>query len=401
VAGAAAAQTLTNSSLTDKYFFRHLMIGSDAKGNITDTRSLLGAITFDGNGGFTFAGQQNIGTAAAAPLTGSGKYSVDPAGIVTMDNPQRATLTLNARFSAEAVIGSSTENTANVFDLFVAIPAPAPASSASLSGGYWTAGLELPGASISNARSSFFLLNAGGGSFANVSVNGHTRATKSGAPYSEIVSGAKYQLNGDGTGTANFPSSTLVSDNKTLYISKDGSMILGGSTAAGAHDLLVGVKQVPGQLTAANWTGTFWSAGLRIDGANLTAFSGSAYADGVGSLLLTRRIHAIGATASNGAIDFSGVNSYNVAADGSGGALLDRAAIGAGGTAFVNAEMAITEPSVYELYLGAQVPAIKGSGVYLNPKGVVNTAKRRPPRSRHRWAASRSPSTTRPPRFIS
>jgi uncharacterized protein (TIGR03437 family) len=375
MAGAAAAQTLTTGSLTGKYFFRHLMVLSDASGNVTDTRSLLGAVTFDGSGSFTFTGQQNVGKSAAAALTGSGTYSVDPAGFVSMTNPQSSTFTLNARFSSEAVAGSSTESTNNTFDIFIAIPAPASGvSNASLSGGYWMAGLELPGAAIANARTSFFLLNANAGAFGSVSVNGHTPGTNSGAPYAETIAGAKYQLNGDGTGTANFPGSTLVADNKTIYVSKDGNMILGGSTAAGAHDLLVGVKQIPGQLTAANWKGSFWSAGLRIDGTSLTAFSGSTYADGVSTLLLTRRIHAIGATASNGAIDFTGVNPYNLASDGSGGALLDRAAIGAGGAAFVNAEMAITEPTVYELYVGVQLPALAGSGVFLNPQRLANTA---------------------------
>lgn len=379
LSAAAAAQTLSNSSLTGKYYFRHVMIGSDASGNITDTRSALGAVTFDGNGGFTFTGQQNIGAAAAATLTGSGKYSVDQAGVATMDNPQRGGLALNARLSGEALVGSSTENTSNVFDLFIAIPAPAGGAAASLAGGYWAAGLELPGASAANARSSFFLLNASAGSFGAVSVNGHTPGTNKGAPYGESIAGAKYQLNADGSGTANFPGSTLVADNKTIYVSRDGNVILGGSTAAGAHDLLVAVKQTPGQLTAANWKGDFWSAGLRIDGKNLTAFSGSTYADGVSTLLLTRRIHAIGATAANGAIDFSGVNPYNVASDGSGGALLDRAAIGGGGSAFVTAGMAITEPTVFELYFGAQLPALSGSGVFLDPRGVVNTASFAPP----------------------
>src|SRR5579862_8474771 len=125
ISASAAAQTLTTGSLTGKYFFRHLMVVSDANGNVTDTRSLLGTVTFDGNGGFTFTGQQNVAKLAAAALTGSGTYSVDPAGFVSMTNPQRSTLTLNARFSAEAVVGSSTESTDNVYDIFIAIPAPA------------------------------------------------------------------------------------------------------------------------------------------------------------------------------------------------------------------------------------------------------------------------------------
>src|SRR5229473_4211885 len=115
--GGASAQILDNRTLTGKYYFRQLFVTSDGSGNVTETRSLLGAITFDGNGGYTFTGQQNVGSAAAAALSGFGTYTVSSAGLVNMPNPMRSSLSLNARYSAEAVVGSSTENTSNVFDL--------------------------------------------------------------------------------------------------------------------------------------------------------------------------------------------------------------------------------------------------------------------------------------------
>ena len=40
--------------------------------------------------------------------------------------------------------------------------------------------------------------------------------------------------------------------------------MLGGSTAAGGHDILIGVKAVSGA-TNATWNATFWGAGLRVD----------------------------------------------------------------------------------------------------------------------------------------
>src|SRR5436189_1718813 len=98
LAGAAMAQTLSNSALTGKYYFRHLSLSTDTAENITDMRSLSGSITFNGAGSYSFAGEQTLGTAALAPLNGSGTYSVSPDGALTLTNPQRPSQNINARF---------------------------------------------------------------------------------------------------------------------------------------------------------------------------------------------------------------------------------------------------------------------------------------------------------------
>src|SRR5215469_2863120 len=116
------AQTLSNGSLKGNYFFRYVSILAASSGSISDPRSLQGTMTFDGAGNYTFTGQQVTGTAAAAAATGKGSYSVDPAGNVAMTNPIRMGDQVNARLSAEALIGSGTETTDSTFDLLVAVP---------------------------------------------------------------------------------------------------------------------------------------------------------------------------------------------------------------------------------------------------------------------------------------
>ncbi len=101
-----------------------------------------------------------IGAASAVSATGAGAYSVDPAGVVTMDSPLRAGDKVNARLSAEALIGSGTETTDNTFDMLVAIPAPT--SAAALAGPYWVVTLEFPGGSVANARNTIFSMNSAG-----------------------------------------------------------------------------------------------------------------------------------------------------------------------------------------------------------------------------------------------
>ena len=50
LAGPFFAQTLGNQTLTGKYYFRHVSLGTDgvSPSNLTDARSLIGTITFDG-----------------------------------------------------------------------------------------------------------------------------------------------------------------------------------------------------------------------------------------------------------------------------------------------------------------------------------------------------------------
>src|ERR1039458_8315595 len=70
------AQTLNNQSLSGKYYFRHVSLGTDGvnPGGLPDPRTLMGAITFDGAGGYTYIGQQLSGINAAVSQTGKGVY---------------------------------------------------------------------------------------------------------------------------------------------------------------------------------------------------------------------------------------------------------------------------------------------------------------------------------------
>lgn len=373
-----SAQTLTNQALNGKYFFRHVSLGTDgvSSSNLTDPRSLLGTITFDGSGHYSFTGQQVIGNNAPASATGSGMYSVDPGGFVSLDSTLRTGAKINARYGPEALIGSATETTDNTFDLFVAIPAPS--GTASLSGPYWAVTLEFPGGTAANARNTQFSLNtAAGGRLADFSVTGHAANISQGLPQTQQVTGATYTLNADGTGTASFGSAAttqLISGSKNIYLSADGNVLIGGSPTAGSHDFLIAVKAVSGA-TNATWNNTFWGAGLRVDSSAVYGYSGSMAARGTGKATWTKREKAMGA----GAFDFTGINGYALNADGSGTMELAQVGLGAGGKAFVGSSINQNDTAAYEIFLGLQVPSLSGTGVFLNPLGVVNAASSAPP----------------------
>ena len=371
------AQTLNNQNLSGRYYFRHISLGTDGvnPGSLTDARTLMGSITFDGSGGYTYIGQLLSGTNAAVSQTGSGKYAVDAGGFVSLDSPLRSGAKVNARFANEAVVGSSTESTDNTYDLFVAIPAPS--GGAVFAGPYNCMSLEFPGGAAANMRSTQFPLNqSAAGNLHDFSVYGHAAGIALGVPLTQQVTGATYTMGADGlggitVGTVN--NAQLLSGTRTLYLSASGNIVLGGSAAAGGHDIVIGVKALSGA-TNATWNATFWGAGLRVDPGAVSGYSGALAARGQGKLTWTKRFKALGA----GVFDYTGVNSYSLGADGTGTVDLTQVAVGAAGNAFAGAAISSTDPGAYEIYFGAQTPALAGTGVFLNPLGVVNAASSAP-----------------------
>ncbi len=375
-AALAPAQTLGNASLNGKFYFRQVSLGTDATGSITDPRSILGTVTFDGAGRFSFTGQQVTGGAAPASQTGSGAYAVDAAGNVQMDSPLRSGDKENARLSGGVVTGSSTESADNTFDLFLAVQAPSGAPA--FSGSYWAATLEFPGGDAANARNTLFNLATGAsGTLADMAVSGHAANLNSGAPATQQVTGGSYVINGDGSGTLSLgpaSNSALLSGSRTIYVSADGNVVIGGSLTAGAHDFLIGVKGMTG-VTNASWSANYWAAGLRFnagEAAPADSFAGSAAATGAGNLTWYKRLKSL----NQANLDFTTVNGYSLKADGSGTlpSALMQAALGGGGSLFLLSSIDANDPGAFEVNFGVRMPAVSGTGVFLNPQGVVNAA---------------------------
>jgi uncharacterized protein (TIGR03437 family) len=363
-----------NSLLSGNYFVRQVFLGTDGSGNLTDPRSAMGTIVFDGAGSYSFFGQlmQNN---TLVPQTASGSYHVDEAGIVSVDSLVRGGDKVNARFGSEAVVGSTTETAGSGYDIFVAIPAPSsPTSNSSLNGAYWTATLDFPGGSFANARNALFSLNAvGDGTIQTIRSNGHSANVSSGQLLSEQVSGATYSMTTNGSGSLNLgTASNVLSGAKTIYVSQDGNVLLGGTS--NSYDILIGVKAPSGTTSNANWSGAYWTAGLRKNATTVNGFAGSAVAGGSGSLYWTRRLKITG----SGNVDFTEVDPYSLAADGSGTAGMAQVALGSGGNVFLGSSVNSNDASGYEIYFGVRMPATAGTGLYVNPQGVQNVASYAP-----------------------
>ena len=217
------------------------------------------------------------------------------------------------------------------------------------------------------------------GNLVAFSVLGHAAGLSQGRPLTQQVTGATYTMGADGVGSLSVGAASnaqLLSGNRTIYLSASGNILLGGSSAAGGHDIVIGVKPLSGA-TNATWNSPnpFWGAGLRVDFSAVSGYSGSLAARGQGKLTWSKRFKALGA----GAFDFTGINSYSLTADGTGTVDLTRIALGAGGKAFAGAAINPTDSGAYEIYFGVQSPTVTGTGVFLSPLGVVNAASSAPP----------------------
>jgi uncharacterized protein (TIGR03437 family) len=377
----AAAQVATNISLTGPYYFRQVLLITDGSANVIETRSGAGTLNFDGNGRFTVSGQQLIDAAAPAALTGSGTYSVKPGGFTTLSNPLRAGATVNARLGTGALVGSSTEAGPTVFDLFFAIPVPTtPVSLSTLNGPYWISSLEFPSGGTANIRNTNFKLTANGaGGFAETTVTGQARnlgnvlSTQTVSPMTYLVSA--------NSGTLSFPLAAgqtaltqLISGTKDIYLSQDGSYFIGGSTAAGGHGMVVGVKAFPSGATNTSWNGFFYSAGMRFDAdrSRLAAVSAGVNVTSSGAVWARRTRQ------SDGLFDAAVLLTYALGPDGSGTYQSTTGHVDLASTGQTFATSGVDIPNSnnygYELYFGARMPAQSGTGVFLDPQLVLNAA---------------------------
>jgi uncharacterized protein (TIGR03437 family) len=390
VVGGLQAQVPTNASLNGKYWFRYVQITTDSSGNLSQAMSLLGSATFNGAGTFNYSASQTAGPSIVAQVTGSGTYSVTSNGFVTLTQPQ-GTLAMNGRLGATMLLASTTEGQTNTCDLLVAIPAPAsPLSNGILNATYQIGTVEFPAASTANARSTQFNVAANGaGSLGSPTVAGHANNLGGSAAFSSITN-ATYTVNPDGSGTMVFPlasgaaaANQLISGTKNIYVSADGNYIIGGSTAAGGHDILFGISALTSTTIDNTYlSGLFFTGGLAWvsgTGGGFDSYAGSANSGGAGTVLFHQRYHAPGA---GNTFDFTGSQIYSLLPDGTGGYGLDRIAVGAGGMnpglAWMAAGTGIASATNYELNIAGVAPGFSGGATFISPAGVVNAASLAP-----------------------
>lgn len=371
------AQVLDNGFLTGRYGFRQLLLSTNTSGQPIEARSMVGIISFDGRGSFSFQGTRNVGNNLSATFTGGGSYSVSPAGITTMSSPLDLNSLLNLRLANQLLLGSTTDSAGNTFDLFVAVPLPSsPSSNATLSGNYVGVSLEIPNGIFFNVKNAFFRMTANGqGSFGLANTTGQT-SQQGRRVLTQSLGPVTYSLSNDGTGGISFPLSApqttatqLVLGDKQSFISNNGDYIVGGSTSQGAHDFFFAMRSNTTTSSPQSFSGLYFGAGMRIDNSRPFSFVGAVNGLGTGKAVWTRRTRQ-----TEGNTDTTAINDYTLAADGVGSMLNNRFALGVNNNIFISAGVSFVDSDNYEIIIGGRSRNLLGTGVFVNPAGVLNGA---------------------------
>ncbi len=377
---AETTNTLQNGSVNGRYFFRQLQFSTDTLGRITGSAASLGSLSFDGAGRFTVDGFQTAGNLPATPLTGTGTYTVQSSGVMTISNPQRNGLTINARLGTEMILGSTTESGDNTFDLFAAILAPADGQGNSLfQGTYSVSSFELQSGLAAGARSALFSLPVDlGGAIGVFRATGHAANLQNGVLFTETVGGASYAMGANGIGTISLSgTSPLLSGTRNLYVSRSGNVILAGSPYPGGQDFFIGVRQFVGRPALSNLSGLYWTGGLRLDTKNLSteAYAGSLNSSpSLARAVTADRLHQFGTAPEDATL----ANAISVNSDGNFAYGLDVLSLGTGGDSFVASGLSTVDPGGYSIDIGIRAPVLTGPGVFVNPQGILNAASLAP-----------------------
>jgi uncharacterized protein (TIGR03437 family) len=391
VAAGQTQDTSGNAMLKGSYRFRHLAVQTvDANFNPTDITAVYGTITFDGAGNYTIAGtsvDNGVSSGAPQPLNITGTYAIGSNGTGYLTNelyPTDPNAYIYGAVAQGVYTGSSTEsqgdqNTLN--DIFIAIPAGSAPTNASFTSPYQTGLLDFTGAGSTAINNALFELTPNGkGGFGAITLNGQA-SNQSANTVTQSITGATYNFNSDGSATLTVPLPTGVSSvnalftgSKTIFESEDGNFILGW-TASG-FDVFFGVKALTITGTNTISQGLYFTAALE-DGPNSsgtdsyyggTSNTGDTAGDGV--------VHQRLNVPSGNSFDFGTDDQIVLNADGTSNVDFNgyQYIFGDGGKAFVG----IGTSGFFSLQVGMHASAFSGSGVYLNPIGVVNAASFQP-----------------------
>jgi uncharacterized protein (TIGR03437 family) len=383
---AQSFDTSGTAGLTGQYLFRYVDFFNDPNGNLLESCTLTGSITFDGAGHYTLSNTQLFDSAGTngseyCANNGAGTYGVQSNGIAQLDNPTFPG-TLFGTFSKPVLTASSTED--DGFDLFIAVQAPSGSfSNSNLSGAFTVGTLDFLNASDSLARQGYFTLNAdGNGNIAAFTVTGSLQNVKAGDTVTQSVAASTYSISGTTGGTMTFPGSStneteIVSGAKVLFVSADGNWLVGGS--ATGSDMFFGFRAPSGTSSNSLLNGTYFIAGME-DGEPtsnnfLDAFYGSINANGAGTLIAHERFDEV---AQIQTFDNTFNTPVTIGADGSyyDGSVYTYLA-GSNGAAL----MLIGSNQQFSLIIGVHAPSFtapSSSSVWLDPVGITNAANYTP-----------------------
>jgi uncharacterized protein (TIGR03437 family) len=391
--------------LKGNYRFRQVaVLNEDTNGNPTEVATAFGVISFAGNGTYTvLAGstyQDNtISNGAPQPFpttftSQSVPYAIGGNGLGYVVSPIAAIVLgsedlIYGSVAQGIFAGGDTESGA-VADIFIAIPVSTSPTNATFTTSYSVGLLDFTGASNAALKNALFNLNPNGkGGFGTITLNGQAN-NLSATTVTQTVTGATYNFGGTSgdpsNATLNIPLASGVTapnalfvNGKSMYVSSDGNFVLGWTP--GGYDIFFGVSALTTPATNSTYAGTYFTSALE----DIPAYSSDNYygsnlafvSPNSGSEIVHQRLNYPQYGGYDDAIDYVTDDATTLNSNGAtstpdyNGYLY---AFGDGGKAFV----AIGTDGFFSLVVGTQAPSFSGSGVFLNPIGIFNTASYAP-----------------------
>ena len=362
--------------LKGTYYFRNVVyVVGDNYGDLSEAAALYNTVTFDGNGNYSISGilaDSNNYSLEAGTITGT--YSIAASGYGFISNPLVTGAYIYGLVSQSGIfVGSSTESGYN--DLFIAAPVASPAATnATLKGSYTISNFDVSAAlqdGVAYVIGSSFTVNPdGAGNLGTFTMTGYVGGSGA-SPYTQVATAIKYAFS-NGAASFTIPTSanaTLMEGQQYIYISPDGNFIFGGSP--NSWNFFVGVRT--DSTSTGNFNGLYYQAGVDEDESSvatsgyglLDTYFGSLSAAN-GTMLGHQRQNdvffnsAVGYTYSD---TYSTTSASYTSADG-----YTKYTTGGSGTIRIGTGIGP--------YLGLSValaaPQVTGSGVWVNPQGIVN-----------------------------
>jgi uncharacterized protein (TIGR03437 family) len=383
----AELDTGGNGYLRGDYFVRQVIFSQATANRVFgQAEAIYGTMTFDGNGSYTFRGNR-VTTIGSTPNVAqahnvTGLYRVGANGLMEVESligsPRR---TIFGAVGESALVGSMTEETPQVFDLFVAIPAGTAVTNAALSGRYLGGSIDLIRGQTSLARTAVFAFNANsGGAISDLTAIGQARNLGGGVP-DQTLSGITYNFSANGSGTLNIPlggaaaDQRLVSGEKVVYTSATGDLVIGG--AATGYDMFIAFK-APANASNALYNGTYLAGTLYMDlrqNGLLYSSYGSTRALGDGSEIVHERSNELGAAVP---YDITGSTRFQIDPSGISQSSRTRNVISNEGRHSLWTHVGTGSDPRYSFIFATRARPFTGSGVFLHPLGVTNAASYSP-----------------------
>jgi uncharacterized protein (TIGR03437 family) len=381
----AAAQTTPawdtsgNGMLNGTYYFRqayYVLSGEYDNGELEDAAVTYGNITFSGAGTYSMSVTFLDAEEGGQRGTLTGTYSIGASGYGFLSNPITGDVIYGLVNQQGIFVGSDTETENGYNDMLVAVPVGSTQASAStFKGTYSVAFIDLSSFNPETAFGGMLQMTAdGAGNIGTVTVNAYVGEYGSQA-YPQTLTGVKYIFS-SGAGVATFPSSStaLVEGQQYFYISPDGNFFVGGSPES--FNMMVGVRTGSGT-PALN--GLYYQAGIDADESQLASGYGDldtyygAFKASGGNIVAHQRL--LDWLSIGNPIDYTYSDSYTNPLPASG-------VYNNGVMNFVVGESGIRIGAGIGPYLGINVAipqsTFSGSGVFLDPTGIVNAASSAP-----------------------